>query len=113
MSILSFLFKPKKEMAKENTKRIRVGKYKVSSHAQNRIVQPNRHLRKMDMIFNLFWRSKNSKVYAYKDGVMQYDRLNRRNRTITYITADKHCVKTIRKYHKNNEIKEIARFNNR
>ena len=46
MSILSWFLKSKKEMAKENTSRVRMGKYEVSSHAQNRIVEPSRKLKK-------------------------------------------------------------------
>ncbi len=113
MSILGFLFKPKKEMAKKNTKHVRMGKYTVTSHAQNRTVQPDKNLRKVDMVSNLFGCSKNSNTYTHKDGTKQYDRLNRKNRTITFITADKHRVKTIRKYHKSNEQKEIKKFNSR
>lgn len=113
MSILSWLLKSKKEMAKLNTKHVRMGKYTVTSHAQNRTVQPDKNLRKVDMVYNLFGCSKNSKTYTHRDGTRQYDRLNRKNRTITFITADKHRVKTIRKYHKSNEQKEIKKFNSR
>ncbi len=113
MSIIGFLFKPKKEMANPNTKYVRMGKYTITSHAQNRTVQPDKNLRKTDMVFNLFGCSKNSKIYTHKDGTKQYDRLNRKNQTITFITADKHRVKTIRKYHKSNEKKEIKKFNSR
>ena len=113
MSILGFLFKPKKEMAKKNTKRVKVGKYTITSHAQNRTVQPDKDLKKSDMLFNLFGRSQNSNTYTHKDGTKQYDRFNRNNRTITFITADTHHVKTIRKYHKKNEQKEIKKFKNR
>ena len=113
MSILNWFLKPKKEMAKPYTKHVRMGKYTVTSHAQNRTVQPNKNLRKIDMVSNLFGRSKNSNTYTHRDGTKQYDRLNRKNRTITFITADKHRVKTIRKYHNCNEQKEIKKFNSR
>ena len=113
MSILGWFLKPKNEMAKPNTKHVRMGKYTVTSHAQNRTVQPDKNLRKVDMVTNLFGCSKNSNTYTHIDGTKQYDRLNRKNRTITFITADKHRVKTIRKYHKNNEQKEIKKFNSR
>lgn len=100
MSILSYLFKPKKEMAKKNTKRVKVGKYTVTTHAQNRNVDPSRHLKKSDMIINLFGkRSKNSKIYTHTDGTAQYDRVNDKNRTITRITKKGNNVKTIQKYH--------------
>ncbi len=80
------LLKPKKEMAKKNTKHLRMGKYEITSHAQNRIVDKSRNLTKNDMLVNLFGKSKNSKFYKYKDGTIQYDRINDKNRTITHIT---------------------------
>ena len=46
MSILGFLLKPKKEMAKKETKRVKVGKYTITRHAQNRIVERNRKINK-------------------------------------------------------------------
>lgn len=113
MSVLGFLFKPKKKMSERNTKHVRMGKYTLTSHAQNRTVQPNKNLRKRDVIYNLFGWSKNSKKYIHNDGTKQYDRLNRFNRTITFITAEGHRVKSIRKYHKKNEKKEIERFKSR
>lgn len=54
MSILGFLFKPKRKMAKENAKHIRVGKYTLTSHAQNRIVDKTRRMGKFDVLDNLF-----------------------------------------------------------
>lgn len=54
MSILGFLFKPKKEMAKKNTKVVKVGKYTITSHAQNRIVEESRNINKIDVLDNLF-----------------------------------------------------------
>ena len=109
MSILSFLFKPKKEMAKENTKHVRIGKYEISSHAQNRTVDSSRNLKKKDIIINLLGSaSKNSKTYIYKDGTKQYDRVNDNNRTITHITRKYNHVKTIQKYHNSSKGKRDA-----
>ncbi len=54
MSILGFLLKSKKEMAKKDTKRIKVGKYTITKHAQNRIVQEDRKINKIDVLENLF-----------------------------------------------------------
>ncbi len=99
MSILSWLLKSKKEMAKPNTKRVRLGEYTVSSHAQNRVVDPKRNLKKSDMTTNLFGKSKNSPNYRHKDGTIQYDRVNEKNRTITNITNNDNVVKTIKKFH--------------
>ena len=89
-------------MAKPQTKHVHMGKYVISSHAQNRIVDPARKLKKKDMVINLLGkRSKNSNTYTYKDGTIQYDRVNNYNRTITHITKKDHHVKTIQKYHNN------------
>lgn len=54
MSILSYLFKPKKEMAKKNTKQVKVGKYTLTKHAQNRIADASRKIAKTDVLNNLF-----------------------------------------------------------
>lgn len=100
MSILGFLLKSKKEMARKNTKRIRVGKYTITSHAQNRIVETARNLKKKDLLINLFGTaSRNSEYYQYTDGTEQYDRVNARNRTVTHIAKKGNKVKTIQKYH--------------
>ena len=37
-------------MAKKNTKHVKVGKYEVSSHAQNRVAEKSRNLKKKDMV---------------------------------------------------------------
>ncbi len=111
MSILSWLLKSKKEMAKPNTKRVRLGKYTVSSHAQNRVVDPKRNLKKSDMTTNLFGKSKNSQNYRYKDGTIQYDRVNEKNRTITHITKKDRIVKSINRYH-NTEKSKRQTFQN-
>ena len=41
-------------MAKIKTKPVRVGKYSITSHAQNRIVDEKRNMNKCDVIDNLF-----------------------------------------------------------
>lgn len=100
MSILKWFLKSKKEMAKNGAKHVRMGKYTVTSHAQNRTVDATRKLKKKDMVINLFGKaSKNSKTYTYKDGTRQYDRVNDSNRTITRITQKENHVKTIQRYH--------------
>jgi hypothetical protein len=100
MSILSWFLKPKKEMAKPNTKHVRMGKYKISSHAQNRIVDTSRNLKKKDMVINLLGKtSKNSKTYTHADGTKQYDRVNDKNRTLTHIVNKTNVVKSINKFH--------------
>lgn len=54
MSILSWFLKPKKEMAKKDTKHVKLGKYTITSHAQNRTVEPARKTTKWDVVDNLF-----------------------------------------------------------
>jgi hypothetical protein len=51
--MLGWFLKPKKEMAKLGTKHVRIGKYEISSHAQNRTVDTSRNLKKKDMVINL------------------------------------------------------------
>ena len=114
MSVLSWFLKPKKEMAKEHTKHVKMGKYEISSHAQNRTAEKKRDLKKRDMVQNLFGRSLESNPYLHFDGkTVQYDRLNRNNRTVTHIVKKGNIVKTIRKYHKENERKELKKFGGR
>ena len=111
MSILTWLLKPKKAMAKPKTKRVRMGKYLISSHAQNRTADKTRKLKKCDMVQNLFGKSLQSDTYLHKDKkTIQYDRLNKNNRTVTNTVKKGNIVKTIRKYHKENEAKELKKF---
>lgn len=63
-------------MAKKNAPHVRIGKYEVSSHTQNRTVQKSRDLKKKDMVINLLGKSKNSPNYKHTDGTVQYDRIN-------------------------------------
>ncbi len=108
MSILSFLFKPKKEMSKKGTPRVRMGKYIISSHAQNRVADPKRNLKKSDMVWNLLGRSFQTELYDYY-GEKQYSRIHKKSKTKTNI-SDKNVVKTIHKVH--NPDKEIRRLQN-
>lgn len=99
MSILGWFLKPKRNMAKEHAKHVRIGKYEVSSHAQNRIADPSRKLKKRDMVINLKGKSKNSPIYTHIDGTVQYDRVSEKNRTLTHITKKKNIVKSINRFH--------------
>lgn len=99
MSIVGWYLKPKRKMAKEHTKHVRIGKYEVSSHAQNRVAESDRDLKKHDMIINLCGKSKNSPNYKHKDGTVQYDRINEKNRTLTHIVNKTNVVKSINKFH--------------
>lgn len=108
MSIFSWFFKPKARMAKPNTSHVKIGKYEISSHAQNRTVDPTRNLKKKDMVINLLGKSKNSPIYLHSDGTLQYDRVNEKNRTLTHITKAENRVKTIQKYHNCKRGKKIC-----
>lgn len=83
------------------TKRVKLGKYTVSSHAQNRLADKQRNLTKKDMLVNLFGLSSQNSNYYNKGGTIQYDRVNNKNRTISHITKNKNVVKTIHKFKKN------------
>ena len=99
MSILSWLLKPRLEMAKADTKPVRLGKYIITAHAQNRTVDRRRNLGKTAMLRNLFGiSSRNSEIYAGRDGTAQYDRVNPKSRTISHITKSNR-VKTFRRFH--------------
>ena len=108
MSLFSWFLKPSKEMQKKDTKCIKVGKYTVTAHAQNRTVEKARNLGKRAMVGNLYGKhSQNSRLYTHTDGTLQYDRVNDKNRTVTYITSNNY-VKSIRKYHdKPREINKV------
>lgn len=108
MSILGFIIKPKKEMAKNGTPRVCMGKYTVSTHAQNRVADPKRNLKKTDLVRNLFGKSYQTELYDYH-GVKQYNRIHTKTKTKTSI-SDKNVVKTIHKVHDPN--KEIRRRQN-
>lgn len=54
MSLLTFLFKSKKKMLKKPTKVVRIKKYIITSHAQNRLVEKERALKKRYVVSNLY-----------------------------------------------------------
>lgn len=82
MSILGFLFKSKKEMAKKSTKRIKVGKYTITKHAQNRIVEEVRSINKIDVLNNLFTKPNGITKVKYDElGRPSYNRIGKRATT--------------------------------
>ena len=89
MSILSFLFKRKKEMAKMDTKRVRVGKYTITSHAQNRIVDKTRKMDKVDVLDNLFTKPNGITEVKYENGKPSYNRVGKRATTSINPTNNK------------------------
>ena len=50
MSLLKFLLKPKRKLAKPKTKRVTLFGYVLSSHVQNRIADPKRGINKFSVI---------------------------------------------------------------
>lgn len=90
MSILSFLFKPKKEMAKKNTKHVKVGKYTITPHAQNRIVDKTRKMDKIDVLDNLFAKPNAITPIKHDDlGRPSYNRVGKRITTSINPTNNK------------------------
>lgn len=108
MSIFGWFLKPKSKMAKEDTSQVRIKNYTVSSHAQNRIVDPSRNLKKKDMVINLLGKSKNSANYTHNDGTVQYDRVNEKNRTTTHIVDKTNVVKSINRFHDSKSARKQA-----
>ena len=95
MSILSWLFKPKNEMARTNTRPVRMGRYNITSHAQNRLVQSNRNATKWDMVDNLFTKPHALSNVKYDGwGRPSYNRIGRR--ITTSINPRNHNVVSVR-----------------
>ena len=105
MSILGFLFKSKKEMSKITTKHVKVGKYTLTSHAQNRIVDKTRKMSKIDVIDNLFTKP-NAKTNVKLDESERpsYNRIGKR--ITTSINPKNHNVVSCRPISK----QEIKKF---
>ena len=111
MSILGFLFKPKKEMAKKGTKHVKVGKYTISSHAQNRIVDRTRKMGKVDVLDNLFTKPNGISGIAYDENGPSYRRVGKRITTAINPTNNKvtTCVPVSRQDKKEFDLVNIGR----
>ena len=95
MSILSFLLKNKTKMANKKTKHVRVGKYTLTSHAQNRIVDPTRKLKKFDILENLFTKPHGiTKVKYDEQNRPSYNRIGKR--ATTSINPSTHYITSVR-----------------
>lgn len=94
MSIISFLLKPKKEMARKNTKTIKVWKYTITKHAQNRIAEKERKITKMDILDNLLTKPNGITKIKYKYGKPSYNRIGKR--ATTCINPNNNYVVTCR-----------------
>ena len=101
---MSFLLKPKKEMKKEPTKRVTVGKYTITSHAQNRIVEESRKINKLDVLDNLFSKPNAITKVTYDEKGPSYRRVGKR--ATTAINPTNNNVTTCRPVSK----KEIKQF---
>ncbi|MGM9969675.1 MAG: hypothetical protein ACI35S_04685 [Anaeroplasma sp.] len=100
MSTLSFLFKSKKEMSKDNTKPVKVGKFTISSHAQNRIVEPARRVTKSGVVSNLVREPLGVSRVKYDDeNRPSYNRVG--NSVVTSINPDTSVVASVRRTNKN------------
>lgn len=99
MSLIGFLLKSKKSMAKPDTRHIKVGKYNITSHAQNRIVDPSRNLKKTDLVDNLFCDPLGiSEIKADINGDVSYQRVGKY--ALTYINPTNNNVASIRRTNK-------------
>lgn len=96
MCFIRFLLKPRKQMAKPHSKRVRVGKYIASSHAQNRIVYHD--IKKVDVIGNLIRKPiKITRVKYNSKNEPSYDRIG--TRVTTCINPNNNVISTIHKTH--------------
>ena len=93
MSILKFLFKPRRKMAKKNTPYVNLGRYHLTTHCQNRIVE--RNIKKQHVLENLFCKPNAiEKTKTGENGSRAYNRVGKRY--TTSINPDNYNVATIR-----------------
>lgn len=99
------MFKSKKAMSKPHTKRVKLNKYTLTSHAQNRIAEKPRNITKFDVIDDLYRKELyKSPQRRYVDGTMEYTRIGRR--LTSYVASKTNNIKSI---HRNNE-KDVKRL---
>lgn len=61
---------------------MKVGKYTLTTHAQNRIVEKNRHMNKFDVLDNLFTRPNGITKIVTKKDKPAYKRVGKRITTV-------------------------------
>lgn len=111
MSIISWLLKPKKEMAKADTKHVKIGKYSVSAHAQNRTVQKDRSLKKTDMLDNLLRPPLyTTPTKSDKYGRKSYSRIGKKS--VTWINPQSNVVTSTKKTN-SRDIKGASKYDKR
>lgn len=76
-------------MAKEDTEHVKVGKYTITPHAQNRIVDKKRKIDKCDVLDNLFTKPNGISEIKYKKGKPSYNRVGKRATTSINPTNNK------------------------
>lgn len=120
MSTLGFLLKRKELMKKQYTTPVRIGKYVITSHAQNRIVDQSRNLKKIDLINTLFrpplWVGKTetrmvetpSKVIVGRSATIKINPFNN-----NIITIWKTGQRKAKKYGFNDSSKKYAKSDNK
>lgn len=96
-------------MARKNTKKVKVGKYTITAHAQNRIADKTRNINKIDILNNLF--SKPNGITEIKFDQNNYPSYNRvGKRVTTSINPDNNKVVTCRQVSKQ-EVKKFDLIN--
>ena len=69
-------------MAKATTNRVKVGKYVITVHAQNRLVEESRQLKKIDILDNLFTTPNGiTEIKIDKCNLPSYNRIGKRATT--------------------------------
>ncbi|MBR1747372.1 MAG: hypothetical protein IJ735_04090 [Clostridia bacterium] len=98
-------------MAKKNTRHVKVGKYTLTSHAQNRIVDRKRDFDKTDVLNTLFFPPNGITETKYKDGNPSYSRVGRRVTAAINPTNNKvvPCIPISRQDKKQFDLLEINR----
>lgn len=105
MSIITFIFKSKRKMAKPHTCHVKIFKYTLTSHAQNRIVDKKRKIRKRDVIYDLYHMPLYIQRVKAKDGTQELQRFGRR--LTSFIAINTMKIKSIRRSN-NREMKIIG-----
>lgn len=95
MSILKFIFKPKREMAKPKTRRINLFGFVFSSHAQNRIADPKRNISKTSVIVHFGSRplATSEETISRNDGTKEFRRYG--SKLTSVVSSNGQVVKTL------------------
>lgn len=107
MSLLKFLLKPKRKLAKPKTKRVTLFGYVLSSHVQNRIADPKRGINKFSVITHFIAPPvvTGPETISKKDGTKEYRRYG--SKLTSVILSKNKVVKSIWKNNRR-ECKEFG-----